>query len=281
MRLIKCTISFLLCVGLCAFSGCSNPYAGMETVVSSENYSIVTDGQKSYLRPSKEIAEKEYTRVLQSAAIEWPRFTSVSEMKAAIENGELSEDVVTLMQFRCANKAGMIEVCNPKQLYEAIHPGNIETKYLQYEGNNYVFDFNGFGGTVCGYTSCTNKTDYDIAFANQVTNFFEDNGHEISSIDTEIYESVETEILYYTGGNDKVVRYDASTENKQLYVQEHYSSSSKDIPFIVQFYGYENGTYFYGAITIRSIGNWELPFRPSVSFMQSFGLKPYVEAETE
>lgn len=278
MWLKRCVLSLLLCAILCAISGCADPYAGMETVVSSENYSIVTDGQQCYLQPSKEIAKKEYTATLQSAAIQWPLFRSVKEMKAAIENGELPEDVVTLMQFRCANEAGMIEVWDLDRLYTATYPSLVVTRDIQYEGNNYLF---GFSGLVHGWITCSNKSNYDRQYAYHITNFFEDNGHEISARETENYEGVEAEVLYYTGGNDKVVRYDASTENKQLFVQEEYFSTAHEIPYAVTFFGYENGTYFCGAITIISIGNWELPFRPSVSFMQSFGMTPYVETETE
>lgn len=71
---------------------------------------------------------------------------------------------------------------------------------------------------------------------------------------------------------------DLNVETEPLVVIETYDSTD-DIPTAINFFGKTNGAYFKGLII--EAGEMTIHHRPSIEWFQAFGLKPYVETETE
>jgi phosphoribosylaminoimidazole-succinocarboxamide synthase len=89
-------------------------------------------------------------------------------------------------------------------------------------------------------------------------------------------------VTVYKGERGQTYKcYDLSTETRSFLVIERYSGDARpdSIPSEVRFFGKMNGAYYHGWIfKAYSTG---LDRRPSIEWLQSFGLKPYEETETE
>lgn len=133
-----------------------------------------------------------------------------------------------------------------------------------------------------GYLICCSADSFEENFKYEYTDFF-DREH-IQLISQE--EEPERDAIvyhYWTGvATQKKIHYKIVDGSKTIYIQEEYNLSvhdnitpiSETVPYGINFWGMDNGAYFYGVI----LDSME---RPSVEWLSSFGLEPYISSSTE
>jgi hypothetical protein len=140
---------------------------------------------------------------------------------------------------------------------------------IEWFGDSYVFLI----GDNCS-VYLTDKSGYEEC-AKQ--NDIESGKSKIISVDTieDRNARVVTYESYLSATPRKMVTYSITSGGKTITIAERYNLNESDtIPFSINFWGNCDGAYFTGYM-------YGLTERPSYEWVASFGLKPYVETETE
>lgn len=266
MKKICCFTITLLLIFLC---GCSR---GVEVLRNSQ-YSILEEhGEYSikFHNPADVYSSGSDILIGTAEMAVAVEFTSITEMKQAIEPGHFSEYELDIIQSKFEkNSRGEIKICNTDKLYDVTLPDDVETRVIEWFGDSYIFLI----GENCSL-NFTDQSGYDEC-AKQ--NNIESGKSKIISVETieDRNARVVTYESYLSATPRKMVTYSVASGGKTITVAERYNLNESDtVPFSINFWGNCDGAYFTGYI-------YELTERPSFEWVTSFGLTPYVETETE
>lgn len=267
------TVCLILCFVMLMLAGCSDPY---KTIATNDGYKLVTDGENTYLRFNKKQQQELEHNISLSQSVDWPHYSSLGEMKQAILRGDFTENVKAHLYAKAKkNEKGDARICSIDQLYEPLLPAGASIRYIEYDGG-YWFKIDCDRLRINLYT-CLDEDDYNSNFEYHYTRCIEKN---VTGTYEETYQGVP--VTVYKGKSGLTYKcYDLSTETRSLLVIERYTGDARadSIPGEVRFLGKMNGAYYHGYIfKAESI---TLGRRPSIEWLQAFGLTPYVETETE
>jgi hypothetical protein len=255
MKKIVCFMLSALLVFLC---GCSSG----TKVLTNDKYSI-REKDGAYFLKLHEPAGYYVSGHMQNASAPYViAFSSVKEIKSAIDSGDFSDRQLQHIQSYFTEGNRNVEICNINELYDATVPQGVLVKEIHWLGDRYNFLLGDEG--ILYYTD---KEYYDL-FASTCR---------LGDGATDIADRNAKEAFFesFTGDEIRAVVYTHTTENKTITVYEEYIvAESNSIPYRIQFYGICDGAYFVGFL-------YEFTERPSYEWVTSFGLKPYVETETE
>ena len=267
MRNIAC---LMLCFVILVLTGCSDSYT---TIATNDSYQIVTDGEDTYIRFDKKQQQELEQKVNHSQCIDWPQYNTLGDMKQAILEGDFTENVKAhLYASAKKNEKGDARICKVNQLYEPLLPDGASISFVAFDGS-YWFEIVG-DSLICNLYYAIDENDYNSNFEYHYSATIEEN---VTGTYIETYQGVPVTV-YEKNSGWMYKCYDLSNEAASLTVMEMYASS-KDIPFGIRFFGNTNGAFYHGLIC--EAGEMTIDHRPSVEWLQSFGLKPYVETEAE
>lgn len=264
-----CLIVILLCA-------CST-----ETLTSNKKYKILKKDSNFYIEfQSNQTAEEQSENVLSHLSVgiskSYPKFNSISDMRAKILNGDISDEQIAVLQTDGTNN--VLEICNPNNLYDLALPKNLAYDYILWYGDTYSFEIE--DDSFMGYVFYSNEEAYNQEFSEKYSDFLMEKHSVIS--DTVISErNARVVHSMNDAGEFKNMFYTISTTTGDtLYVKEEYVlryfgdetltdtyEVSETIPANIRIFG-SNGTYYYYG--------WLKGFeeRPSVEWLSSFGLVP-------
>ena len=254
-------------------SPASDPYT---TIAANSSYQIVTDGEKAYLRFDKKQKQELEHNANHSISVNWPHYSSVGEMKRAILRGNFTENVKAHLYAKAnVNEKEDAQICNINQLYEPLLPTGACVRYIEFDGS-YLFKIDHHHLNITLY-ACLDEDDYNSNFEYYYTRRITDN---VTKTYEETYQGVPVTVYKREPGQTYKC-YDLSTETRSFLVIERYSGDARpdSCPSEVRFFGKMNGAYYHG--WIFKAYSTELNRRPSIEWLQAFGLTPYVETETE
>ena len=260
----------LLCLLLLTISGCADP-----EVLSNDIYTIyeVNDG-KLLLSFHKQLVYPQYDH---SASERPPKFQykSLGDMKRVIENGSFSAAEQKNIQKFFGNSSALVNVCNIYALSDAKLPNNAASSTVHWYGSTYSIDID--AGDVYGMVNITSKE--LVEWEEECWGNRTSANRSISIISEETEADRNASVIVFdavtVGERWKEIRYNYSAKDTKMVILERYlCSDSETSPQAIYMWGQSNGEYF----TVYLYGFTE---RPSYEWVTSFGLKPYVETETE
>ncbi len=244
-------------------------------VAENEHYALSTDSGKFFLHyKGEEPLPDGITSAQMSLYLQYPSFSSVADMKEGIISGAISS-LERDSLWDGARKDQAMEICDLNNLYSLQMPRNTLLKKVTWFGDSYSFTFesNDIRGEIKQLRGTLSGADAREEFQNSIlsdkTIRWEKQIEDRNAIETE----------YFTfSSRMKHLKYDISLPDRTIHVLETYllrsnflsNEASSDIPWLVYFWGEQQGLSFYGTLT-------ELESRPSVEWLSSFGLTPYVE----
>lgn len=259
-------ICLLLALLLLVLSGCS---AGVE-VLTNDKYAILEkDGIYSMKLHDPEAYSGGGSASQNASEAFYVEFSSVGKMKETIEEGSFSKETLEKMQ-ECFSKDqnNNVLICNTNKLYDVTLPQGVTARAIHWFGDSYNFLLGDHGAI-----DFTNKAWHD-EYAKR---------HDIESGKAKVIsvnmldDRNAKEVIYENllGQPRSMITYSYTSGNKTISVAEQYNlDESETIPYSIGFWGCCNGAYFTGHM-------YGLTERPSYEWVTAFGLKPYVETETE
>ena len=277
-----CALLALLIVALC---GCDGRIKG-EVLYSNENYEIIKSGEVCYLQFQKD----KYFGGKNEGAMsvkEYPEFRTISEMREGVIKGDFTENELRTLQNDASKNGGVLPMRSLDDFYEFTFPNDIYVSGYIWYGSYYsaVYSYNGGSGgfTLSNYESHAKKLDeYNKTFERVASrNDFQEIWRGTDPVTGE-------QALHYSNsaGSWTMSLYTIRSGGKTLHIKETWAgpcpyveencdeASSGGHIMTMKIYGEENGVYFW-----YNLGN--MSERPSAEWLMSFGLKPYVETETE
>lgn len=265
MKKILCII---LTVLLLILSGCSKS----NEVCSNDLYGIYEVDGEFILRFHNEdinVSNPNHSGTLKAPDITFP---SVSSMKKAILNADFSTDALDAIIRKARADDGDVVICNLNKLYDAVLPEGEKLARVRWFIDSYSFSMHTLSGSLSLATESDVKDFADLYG-------FDPNNPNVT-IESKSTEEARNATVYEYKLNNyneewKCVIYTQSTKDKTITVVEQYNyGTSKTVPETICFWGNCGDAFFTGKLT----GFTE---RPSYEWVTSFGLKPYVETETE
>lgn len=234
------------------------------------NYYSITENEGRYILTPKEPPEDPTGNWCASRAFFYPQFTSIGQMQQEIITGPISKHELFALCLPSQSENGEIEICNPNKLYECTAPKEFNLEHITWYRTNYTFSL--AGDTANGLLYCYDETSYTESFHNNYKDF-------PGTLTKQKWTLNRFANVYYCSTSVaqlKYICYEISVGNKKIYIQEEYQLEipysdqpvSDHIPSSIQFWGTENGVYFYGDL-------YDLTERPSVEWLSQFGLVPY------
>ena len=196
------------------------------------------------------------------------RFDSVAKMKEAIETGNFSKQQLEAIRNRFARKDGEILSVNTNKLYEAALPEDMEATEVTWTGDDYFFTVKCKSDDVSVRLEFDTKEEHD-QHKKKMMEFLELND-DIVQYKEDDRDATVYEYKLRFGISMRIVMYTLQSNGKTTMVQETYRMTGTEAKFQgVWLCGEQDGAYFYADIDCAS--------RPSVEWLLSIGLKPYVE----
>lgn len=263
---MKRYICILLAILLLTLSGCSR---GVE-VLSNDQYSIMEEDGQHYMKLHKAVSVTSGSTSAGTAQAPYViKFSSLEEMKNAITEGTFTEEQLAHMQANFpSNKRGNVLLCNVNKLYSATVPAGIDVGPIHWYGDNYKFIIS----EEANISFCDKEAHDEFAKACDI----ESGKAKIISVTT--IEDRNAKVVTFenlAGAPRKMVTYNHTSGGKTITVAEQYNlDESETVPYSISFWGNCDGAYFTGYM-------YGFTERPSYEWVTSFGLKPYVETETE
>lgn len=199
-------------------------------------------------------------------------FASPGHMKERILAGNFTKLQLDTLKELHRNSDGYLTIFNLQELYDAVLPAGLqynEVSWFGGEGYSFRWDKDGMVGTV--------RVDTESAIKKELDSFYVENGRATIISKNTIQDRNATEICYVGPYGDKLkdIIYTYNENGKDITILEWYELSVSDtIPSSISIAGTVDGVYYYVYISGFSE-------RPSYEWITSFGLKPYVETETE
>lgn len=256
-------------------------YKHENVMVISENsqYSVVYDDGQYSLRFVGGFQQYKPTGNGNRVA-EYPTYTSLNAMKRGILSGKFTKNqLATLSVTGTLNSSGDLVITNLDLLFEAKLPEDMGYYAIHWMGDQYSFsiDSNGIMGKRPngGFYYLPDEEAYNQRIAAENAMLFENDELEFLLEETDAERDGTVYTWQYNGYTTKRIIYTCESEGKELLVHEqYYTEQSSEVPHDIQIWGKENGAWFY--VYLRDFDE-----RPSYEWVTSFGLKPYVETETE
>ena len=263
---MKKYICILLVILLLALSGCSKEVE----VLSNDQYRIMEKGGQYYMELHKPVGSSSGNALEGTAQAPYNiQFSSLKELKNAITEGKFTEKQLAHMQENFPrNKSGNVLLCNVNKLYNAAVPEGVEVGSIHWYGDNYSFMLN-----EDGRLNFCSKNAYD-----EFMSSMEVNADAVSIVDETTTSDRNAKVVEFKnllGEPRKRITYSFTANTKTITIAEEYHlDESEAVPYRIKFCGTDNGVYFTGYM-------YGFTERPSYEWVTSFGLKPYVETETE
>jgi len=264
---MKRVLCFFLAFVLVALCGCS----AAREVSRNGKYRIMEDAGEYYLVMDK-ASSISSNGVSASEKMEALTFSSVGEMKQTISEGKYTDEQLAIMdRFFQKTAKGDIALCNTNKLYDATLPEGLTADEIEwYGGYWYTFVFE---GELWGFLSVSDKETIE----NKAAEFAKQPERVKILEKKEVSERNATETLFenLAGEPRKQIQYTFESKDITINIIEVYKRNESDtVPYRVWFYGNSKDAYFNGEF-------YGFTERPSYEWVTSFGLKPYVETETE
>jgi hypothetical protein len=234
-----------------------------EVIAENDNYTVyLKDGEYSLsLRE-----EADQNNASGSTIVYNPKFSSLQEMKQAILAGDFSELEMASIQHYPKNAEGAVKVCNLNKLYTPILPSGMSISNIIWYGESYEFRIDTQQTLSCLITCVTKES-----FEEDIKEFTEYTSNENIEI-LATYEDPQTGGTVYEyetilGYRSRDTLYTIQTETKKICVLEEYEYK------FVTIWVEDNGVNYI-------ISLYDLDSRPTVDFVKSLGLVPYVEQKS-
>ena len=221
-----------------------------------------------------------------SQTIFWPEFSSVEEMKNAIETGDFSDlEMEALRMFAKKNESGDVLVCDLNNIQDGVVPDDFKLTNVQWTGSNYTLTYRADKEAFIGIVLFDDDY-YKSSFDEYYSNYLEYHTVKLTGQGQEPERNAT--VYYYESPSTKLkqIQYVIQSEEKTYYVNEYYATGRTDgspstttddhsdtVPQYVQVWGTDKGIEFYAMIDINE--------RPSMEFLSQIGIRKYVETETE
>ena len=275
-RLIAFACVVAVMLSIC---GCGNTKE--KTLEEASPCVLKKENGKFYLYFSEESMENaNLNNVNTQIAIRSPTFSSVAELKTAVETGNFSKENLAILQDRAINRS--LEIADPGKFYDAILPTGLETEKIvwgfTYYGVNINWGTNKFG---TGAVVIDMEGDYhDAEFERSFVNY--KSGAKTPISDRIIEDRNAREFIYtVTTGKYKMLLYQIENGDRLLYVRELYCLDynepeylsgymSETIPRSIRIFCKEEDVSWFAYFS-----NFEE--RPSIEWLTSFGVKKLAE----
>lgn len=201
-----------------------------------------------------------------------PHFSSVTEMKEFVLSGQLSETQLYALKIGALynkNDDGSLKLCNLDALYDVRLPENVDIEEVIWKGFCYDFDFESDDGPY-GYIGYCDEYSYDREYQDHYVNIMEG---QYGGSEWQVEERNATVTRHSnTTGSYTTIRYKIESGEWTVHVRELHKGGywEESTPVHIYLFGNNGTEYFDGWIA----GFTE---RPSVQWLSSFGLTPYVE----
>ena len=280
---MKKVFVFLMLIALfIPLCGCvNNPkdlaYQGLPDGIIEENevYTMTCRDGKLYMKFHKQI-ENGSQQSMEAAEL---YFSSIQEMKQTFEQCNFTDYQLSFLQSMAKDSSeNELMVLDTKQLWEPEFPEKMEiTQVMFNETGNYSFAFGDSDSKLRGFISLVNQELFQKLIEMEYTSFFYNKN---IVVDREEFDPDRNAMKYYyhtSAGSFLYVHYQPTSNEKKLTVIEIYGKiydTGFEVPHRMIIFGEENGCYY-------DLQLYGLSERPSVKWLESFGLKPYVETETQ
>lgn len=272
--LVSC-IFLLLTLHGCSVKTKETPKSGdslhtaEETQYDTLLYSITVEDGQYYLTP-----KTTQSHVDASMAFPVPEFQSIGEMRQSIINGSFTDQELYALSRHSQRPDGGIQICDVDHLYECTAPDEFVLDKIQWYGKHYSWELT--DETVRGVIYCYNEEEYTENLNKKYKDFLS-NPH-VTLIEQQETDERSATVYYGKTSYAKVkdICYAICVGDKKMLIQERYLLEtevdgvevSSDVPRIIEFWGIENGGYFYGYF-------FYFKERPSVEWLSEFGITPY------
>ena len=267
MKKCICFIIILLLVSLC---GCAE-----KEILSNDIYTIrETNDGECVMSFHKQLAYP--NKGLQASEIP-PKFIfdSLGDMKRTIEEGAFNETSQKNIQKFFGNNSTEVAICNINALSDAKLPESCTSNTVHWYGSTYSIDVG--DGEIYGNVKVTTKALVDWEEESWGNRTASNTAISIVSEGTDPARNAAVIVFdaVTVGERWKEIRYNYTSGDTSMVILERYlCSESETVPQAAYLWGQSNGEYFI----VYLYGFTE---RPSYEWITSFGLKPYVETETE
>ena len=291
MKTTKRLISIVLVAVICLLSGCGsyNNLRDAETIVSNERYDVLRKDDQYYFVPRN---WKSSSGASSLVIADWPQFSSIGEMKETILSGNCPYSRTIAM--KAAQNNGTIPIYPLDRLYEALIPvGGISDLLWELEGYSFGIEGEYRGSVLSGRMRIMQAQQFEISLKSKFTDKFEELTGRKEILLHETDPQTNAEVLCYkknSGGHNTLVHKTYQLQDKTLYVSELWLGNS---PYVqskdhesqpgrisrLYIWGEQNGGCFYFFVSFST--PLYANHVPTEVWIQSIGLKPYVEDETE
>ena len=198
------------------------------------------------------------------------KFTSLSEMRRIIFEGELSESAMKATLNFPRTERGEVLLFDPNNMQDIQVPEDMWVSGLiLWMGYGYSFNFENdrLSGSLDYYV-----IDESQKYAEQKINSVSSNLEVLSeTLDPERNAVVTVYRNTKNQRENKQIVYTHSTDNKTVTFVENYNGGAEqEVPYDIVFWGTENGNFFRGSL-------YFMTERLSLEYLMQFGLKPFEE----
>lgn len=242
----------------------AEPTETTPVAIDTGKYTIYWENEKCYIAfpPVDPNDTKEQWGYV---AAQYPKFSSVQEMKKKLSEGDISE--AEIEELRRATQQGTYAICNINDLYEAVLPEDVEQTMVRFLGTAYDFTFR---GSEEGVMVCVSEDVYESEWNRHYKGTNLSKGCILLLTETVADRNAEVRHYTYAGTESKQVFYTYETAHGQQRVYEMYIDGNLSTIYI---FGESNGSFY---IVSTSSDMLE---RPSIDWMSSFYLKKFIETE--
>lgn len=276
--------TMVFCLLAFGFYGCSQKevHEDSATIISNDKYTLLKspDGTFSMIFPESKTPAHDNSGTQVNEMLYVPVFSSVEEMKSKLLSGDIPEQQIEGLRHISAGTSNVLKIANPEAFCEATLPDDMEVSEIYFYGTYYTQNVQSETG-INGYVE---EVETVQAFKEIIKEGYPlglGENTEILSVQHIKDRNAQVTTYHLQNGYHTLVSYEIHQDNATTYVVEHYdgnydysdvftSSESDPIPSTIRFFKEEHGLYLKGFL-------YSLPSRPSVEWLSSFGLTPYVE----
>lgn len=265
MRKLLCL--FAVFAMLCSLAAC----AGENVIADNAYYRIKVDGENYCLSFKQDNNEADTS----GACMKQPSvsFTSITEMKNDILNGNFTDEEKRELQRFPKDEAGTVTICNLQKLYQPVLPADWKLEEIIWVGRYYYFCIGPINDIELTYNTVGMTTQEHFSELLAEYNTMESE----NIVQLEQVEDRNAIVYSYVGGmgtNIKKIKYTITvSDNKTVYVDEvYYVDESESVPKCINILVDHAGKYLDIYID-------ELEARPTVEWLSQFGIREYVETE--
>lgn len=272
MKKILCIVFVLMLFFM--ITGCA---ATERKVLENELY-IVMDYNGTYtLRFYEPLPSRNSGEVSASLGIDPVTFDSIAKMKETIETGAFNEKQLRTIRKNFSRRGNEIISLDLNKLYDAELPEDMAVTGVSWHGASYTF---GIGNdVVAGSIRFFTREEYQEEMKEN-EEFLNEKPMK-STLKLKDRNAFQYEYTASSGIEVRLITYTYENGGKTLKIWEYYNlndsalgAGSSTVPSDVRIRGEDDGAYFQ--INLRGMIQ-----RPDYEWLQSFGIKPYVETAVQ